>query len=70
MGMMEREATVPLSNDELVEAKAIIDECGMCIANIQRKLQISWNRAADLAEALVGVDALPEVARRRPMGGC
>ena len=62
---MERAATIPLTESELAQARAIIDTSGLCVANIQREMRIGWNRAADLAEAFVGVDALPEGARRR-----
>ncbi|MFP3637713.1 hypothetical protein [Paraburkholderia sp. SIMBA_054] len=57
----------PASEQELAAASAIIAEHGVCIAHIQRRMRIGWNRAAGLAEAIVGFDALPEVAKiRRP----
>ncbi|MBN3761188.1 hypothetical protein [Burkholderia sp. Ac-20365] len=65
MGILERAAVVPLTEQELAEADRIIAFDGLCIAHIQRKLRIGWNRAADLAEAVVGFDALPEVAQLR-----
>jgi tartrate dehydratase beta subunit/fumarate hydratase class I family protein len=65
MPTLERAALVPLTGDELAVAGEIIRIRGVCIAEIQRRMQIGWNRAADLAEAIVGHDALPEVAKGR-----
>ncbi|MGF6440425.1 hypothetical protein [Paraburkholderia youngii] len=65
MGTLERAAIVPLTESELAEAQRIIDAGGLCIANIQRKMRIGWNRAADLAEAIAGRDRLPDVAKIR-----
>jgi hypothetical protein len=65
MGIIERAAAVPLTPDELARATGIIESDGVCIAQIQRKMGIGWNRAADLAEAIVGFDALPAVAKYR-----
>lgn len=65
MGIQERAARIPLAEMELVEARDIIAFDGVCIAHIQRQMQIGWNRAADLAEAIVSRDALPEVATTR-----
>ena len=65
MGTFERASTVPLSPEELVIASDIIGTDGVCIAHIQRRMKIGWHRAADLAEAIVGRDALPEVAKMR-----
>lgn len=65
MGILERAALVPLTREEIEEARDIIEDTGVCIANIQRRMRIGWCRAADLAEALVGWEALPEVARLR-----
>ncbi|HDR9133246.1 MULTISPECIES: hypothetical protein [Burkholderia cepacia complex] len=65
MGTFERAAIVPLTANELVQARQIIAFGGVCVAHIQRQMQIGWNRAADLAEAIVGFDDLPEVAKSR-----
>jgi hypothetical protein len=65
MGILERAAAVPLTQDELANAAGIIKSRGVCIARIQRDMRIGWNRAADLAEAIVGFDALPDVAKTR-----
>jgi hypothetical protein len=65
MGILERASVVPLTTDELVIASGIVQTDGVCIAHIQRRMRIGWNRAADLAEAIVGHDALPEVAKKR-----
>ncbi|CAB3754093.1 hypothetical protein [Paraburkholderia humisilvae] len=65
MGIFERAALLPLTASELSQARQIIALDGVCIAHIQRQMAIGWNRAADLAEAIVGRDALPEVARNR-----
>lgn len=67
MGIQERAASIPLTEMELVKARDIIAFDGVCIAHIQRQMQIGWNRAADLAEAIVGHDALPAVAKARYM---
>lgn len=65
MGILERAALVPLTANELTRAREIIAFDGVCVAHIQRQMAIGWNRAADLAEAIVGRDALPDVARHR-----
>lgn len=65
MGILERAALVPLSANEISQASQIIAFDGVCVAHIQRQMGIGWNRAADLAEAIVGRDALPEVAKNR-----
>ncbi|GLZ73698.1 hypothetical protein [Burkholderia contaminans] len=65
MGILERAALVPLSANEISQASQIIAFAGVCVAHIQRQMGIGWNRAADLAEAIVGRDALPEVAKNR-----
>ena len=65
MGILERAALVPLSANEISQASQIIAFDGVCVAHIQRQMGIGWNRAADLAEAIVVRDALPEVAKNR-----
>ncbi|HDR9758728.1 hypothetical protein KDX16_32070 [Burkholderia vietnamiensis] len=65
MGILERAALVPLTANEISQARQIIAFDGVCVAHIQRQLGIGWNRAADLAEAIVGRDALPDVAKNR-----
>ena len=65
MGILERAALVPLSANEISQASQIIAFDGVCVAHIQRQMGIGWNRAADLAEAIVGRDALPEVEKNR-----
>lgn len=65
MGILERAALVPLSANEISQSSQIIAFDGVCVAHIQRQMGIGWNRAADLAEAIVGRDALPEVAKNR-----
>lgn len=65
MGILEPAALVPLTERELADAREVIAFDGVCIAHIQRQLHIGWNRAADLAEAIVGRDALPDVAKHR-----
>lgn len=66
MEMPTRSAPTDLTEQELRAAREVIKSDGVCIAHIQRQLRIGWNRAADLAEAIVGWDALPEVAKHRP----
>jgi len=65
MGILGRAALVPLTEQELADAKHVIESDGICIAHIQRRLRIGWNRAADLAEAIIGLNALPDVAKQR-----
>ncbi|CAE6793010.1 hypothetical protein R70006_04935 [Paraburkholderia domus] len=65
MGIREPAEIVPLTAAELDDARRIIAFDGVCVAHIQRQMRIGWNRAADLAEALVGREALPEVAKSR-----
>lgn len=65
MGILERAALVPLTANELAQASEIIACDGVCVAHIQRRMGIGWNRAADLAEAIAGGDALPDVAKNR-----
>jgi hypothetical protein len=65
MGILERAALVPLTANELTQAREIIAFEGVCVAHIQRQMAIGWNRAADLAEVIVGRDALPDVAKHR-----
>lgn len=65
MGILERAALVPLSANEISQASQIIAFDGVCVAHIQRQMGIGWNRAADLAEAIVGQDDLQEVAKNR-----
>jgi DNA segregation ATPase FtsK/SpoIIIE-like protein len=35
----------------------------VCVATVQRRMRIGWNRAADLIAHIKGEDALPAVAR-------
>jgi hypothetical protein len=65
MGILERAAFVPLTASEIDQARQIISFDGVCVAHIQRQMRVGWNRAADLAEAIVGIDALPDVAKNR-----
>ncbi|RQR11333.1 hypothetical protein DF026_17170 [Burkholderia stagnalis] len=65
MGILERASLVPLTAQELADARQIINSDGVCVAHIQRQMRIGWNRAADLAEAIVGCDKLPDVAKSR-----
>lgn len=55
---------VPLTCSEIAQARAIIQAGPLCVARIQRRMKIGWSRASDLAEYIVGFDALPEVAKR------
>ena len=59
-----RAADVPLTRDEISRATVILDSGPVCVANLQRRLAIGWNRAADLIAHIKGVDSLPAVARR------
>lgn len=65
MGILERATLLPLTESELTRTREIIAFDGVCVAHIQRQMAIGWNRAADLAEAIVGRDALPAVAKHR-----
>lgn len=65
MGILERASVVPLTADELEQARQIIVFDGVCVAHVQRRMRIGWLRAADLTEAIVGYDGLPEVAKHR-----
>lgn len=58
-------AVVPLTVGEIQEATAILDKHGVCVATLQRKMRIGWNRAADLVERIKGRNALPSVALKR-----
>ena len=65
MGELARAAVVPLTPEELQQAEQLLAEHGVCVANLQRRMRIGWNRAADLIERLRGHDALPPVAQHR-----
>lgn len=65
MGILERAAVVPLTANEISQARQIVAFDGVCVAHIQRQMGVGWNRAADLAEEIVGRDALPDVAKNR-----
>lgn len=55
---------VPLTPSEIAAATAVLSSSGLCVATVQRRLRIGWNRAADLVMHLRGYEALPEVAKR------
>lgn len=65
MWILERASLVPLTPQELADARQIINSDGVCVAHIQRQMRIGWNRAADLADEIVGRDKLADVAKRR-----
>lgn len=58
-----RAQAVPLSADEIRAAEQVIARDGICVATVQRRLAIGWNRAADLIAHIKGVAAVPKVAR-------
>lgn len=64
-GATSAASSVAFSGEEIRTATALLDEHGVCIARVQRKLKIGWNRAADLVEHIKGREVLPAVALRR-----
>jgi DNA segregation ATPase FtsK/SpoIIIE-like protein len=58
-----RAKDVPLTEEEIQEAGVLLEKGPVCVATIQRRLRIGWNRAADLIAHIKGPEALPEVAR-------
>lgn len=65
MGILDNASIAPLTDEEVKEATAILDKKGVCVASVQIKMQIGWNRAADLIEHIKGREALPPVALNR-----
>jgi len=65
MGILENASVVPLTCKEIKKATDILDTYGICVATVQIKMQIGWNRAADLIEHIKGREALPSVALKR-----
>jgi hypothetical protein len=53
----------PLTPAEISAATQILESGPVCIATVQRRLAIGWNRAADLVAHIKGADSLPLVAR-------
>lgn len=58
-----RAKDVPLTPAEISAATAVLAAGPICIATVQRRLSIGWNRAADLVGHIKGTDALPAVAQ-------
>lgn len=54
----------PATTSEIIAVEQILATHAVCVATVQRKLRIGWNRAADLIAQVKGVDALPDVAKR------
>jgi len=65
IGVLKPASVTPLTSDEIERATSILDKDGVCVSLLQRKMQIGWNRAADLIEHIKGRDALPAVALMR-----
>lgn len=65
MGILDKASVLPLTCEEIKEATAIIDKQGICVATVQFKMQIGWNRAADLIEHIKGRESLPAIALNR-----
>lgn len=63
--MHARAADAPLTNEEIDTATQILSGRPACVATLQRRMRIGWNRAADLLEHIKGTEALPEAARNR-----
>lgn len=58
-----RAKDVPFTPAEISAATAILAAGPVCVATVQRRLSIGWNRAADLVGHIKGAEALPAVAR-------
>lgn len=64
-GFLQPASVVPLTEEEIAQATEIIKDHAVCMATLQRIMRISWSRAADLIEHIIGRDALPAVALNR-----